>query len=91
MFVMNEHCHYFEIDTKKVVVSKELFQDCCFFDNEEALLQAVCSSTGANIEEVEGSTFYITMRDGKRVVIDDRCITSEIDESVETFVSTFYL
>lgn len=91
MFVMNERGHYFEINIKEVLVSKEQFHECCFFDNEEALLQAASSKSGCSLEEVEGYTFYITMRDGQPVVINDRCFAHKIDEPVETFVSTFLL
>ena len=91
MFVMNQHGHFFEINTKEIVVSNEQFHDCRFFDNEEALLRAVCSKTGCSIDEVEGSTFLITKRDRQTVVIDDRCIANGIDGPVETFVSTFLL
>jgi hypothetical protein len=91
MFVMNEHCHFFEIDTKEIIVNSELFHECRFFDNEEALLQAVCSMTGCSLDEVEGSTFLITKKDGLPVVVDDRCFAGRIDGAVETFVSTFVL
>lgn len=91
MFVMNKCGHYFEIDTNEITVSRERFDECQFFDNEEALLQAVCSKTGCSLDEVEGSTFYITKKDGVPVVIDDRCITAGINEPVGTFVSTFFL
>lgn len=91
MFVMNDYGHYFEIDTKKIIVSSEQFDECRFFDNEEALLQAVCSKTGCSLDEVEGSTFFITKKDGLPVVIDDRCCTAEIEGPVETFVSEFIL
>lgn len=91
MFVMNECGHYFEIDTNEIIVSREQFNECHFFDNEEALLQAVCSKTGCSLDEVSGSTFYITKKDGLPVVIDDRCIAARIDEPVGTFVSTFFL
>lgn len=91
MFVMNQHGHYFEINTKEIVVSNEQFYECRFYDNEDALVRAVCSKTGCSIDEVEGSTFLITKRDGQPVVIDDRCIADGIDGSVETFISTFSL
>lgn len=91
MFVMNEHDHFFEINTKEIVVSDEQFHKCSFFDNEEALLLAVCNKTKCSLEEVEGSTFYITMRNGLPVAIDDRCFAHEIDEPVEKFVSEFFL
>ena len=91
MFVMNKHGHFFEINTKEIVVSKEQFNECRFFDNEEALLREVCSKTGCSLEEVEGSTFYISMRNGQPVAIDDRCFVNEIEEPVEKFVSEFLL
>lgn len=91
MFVMNENGHYFEINTKEISVSKELLHGCRFFDDEKALLEAVCRESGCELEEVSGSTFYITMRDGQPKLIDDRGFTHSIDEPVETFVATFVL
>lgn len=91
MFVMNEQGHFFEIDTKEIVVSPEHFHHCRFYDNEEALLRAVCRKTECSLDEVEGSTFLITKRHGQPVVINDRCFADEIDGPVETFVSKFLL
>lgn len=91
MFVMNQNGHYFEINTKEIIVSKERFQDCRFFDDEKSLLDAVCSESGCDLDEVACSTFYITMRDGLPKWIDDRGFVHAIDEPVETFVATFVL
>lgn len=91
MFVMNQYGHYFEIDTNEIIVSSEQFNECNFFDNEEALLQAVCSKTGCGIDEVEGTTFVVTNKNGLPVSIDDRGVAEIIDGSVEAFVSTFML
>lgn len=91
MFVMNECDHYFEIDTKEIIVSRERFNECSFFDDEKALLQAVCSKTGCSLDDVEGSTVLITKKDGQPVVVDDRGFADGIDGPVEAFVSTFVL
>lgn len=91
MFVLNKNGHYFEINTKEVVVCKERFEECRFFDDERAMLEVVCSADGLTLEEVEGSTFYITMREGRPMLIDDRCYAHAIDEPVEAFVADFAL
>lgn len=89
MFVLNENGHYFEIDTQKMVVDKEQLHGCRFFDDSKALLETVCREQDCEFEEVAGSIFYITIRDGQPVMIDDRGFASSIDEPIETFVSTF--
>jgi len=51
----------------------------------------VCLQDGLEVEDIEGSTFFITVRNGMPVMIDDRCITHSIATSVEMFVSQFAL
>lgn len=91
LFVMNVNSHYFEINIQEVAVNKEQMRECRFFDTEEALLEAVCSATGCDLEEVEGSTFYITMRNGSLTMIDDRGFAHPIDDPVEDYLADFAL
>ena len=91
MFVLNECGYYFQIDTDKVPVNKELLTSCDLFDDEEQLLQAVARKTGIDVEEARGTTFYITVRDGREVLIDDRGMCSLIEEPVESYITTFEL
>ncbi len=91
LFLMNNNGNYFEINTKEVSVDKERLYLCRFFDTGRALLEAVSSADGCSVEELEGTTFYITMRNGKPTLIDDRGFPSEIDGSVESFITLFEL
>lgn len=91
MFVLNKNGHYFKIDTNAVVVDKAQLDECRFFADEKALLDVVCSESGLDLEEVEGTTFHITMQDDQPILIDDRGLASSIDEPVEKFVATFCL
>lgn len=90
MFVMNSTGHYFEINTQEVAVNKELLRECRVFDNEQALLEAVCSATGCDLEEVQGTAFYITV-DGELTLVDDRGFAHSIDESIEGFITDYEL
>lgn len=91
LFVLNANGHYFQINMQEVAVEKDQLRECRFFDNEPALLEAVCSATGCDLEEVEGSTFYITMRNGDTAMIDDRGFDHAIDGPVEDFIADFVL
>lgn len=90
-YVLNQHGHYFAINTDEVEVSKDQLQSCRFFDDEKQLLQAVCKESQCDLEEVEGSTFYIAKRNGSPVMIDDRGFPHEIDGPVEQFLANFQL
>lgn len=91
LFLLNNKGYYFEINTKEVSVDKERLYECRFFDTGKELLEAVSSAYGYSVEELEGTTFYITMRNGKPTLIDDRGFPSEIDGSVESFITLFEL
>ncbi|RRV08754.1 hypothetical protein EGJ28_15895 [Stutzerimonas xanthomarina] len=91
MFVLNQNGHYFEIDTQTLSFAKDDLQNCRIFDEETALLEEVCRRDGLEVEDIAGSTFFITVKNGTPVMIDDRCITHSIDTSVEMFVSEFAL
>ncbi|MDP4032810.1 MAG: hypothetical protein Q8P60_08175 [Pseudorhodobacter sp.] len=91
LYVMNVNGHYFEINTQEIAVEKELLSECRFFDTEKALLEAVCSSTGCDLEEVEGSTLYITVRNSDLTMIDDRGFPHAIDCAVEDYIANFEL
>ncbi len=91
MFLLNTNGHYFEIDTAKVPVTQESFQGCRFFDDEKTLLETVCAESDLDLEDIEGTTFYVTERDGQPVVIDDRGFATAIDEPVEAYLSEFAL
>ncbi|KKN96103.1 hypothetical protein LCGC14_0170320 [marine sediment metagenome] len=90
LFIMNAHSHYFEVK-QEVPVGKELLRNCRLFDNEPALLEAVCQETGCELDEVAGSTFYITMRHGEPTLIDDRGFAQTIEGPVEDFIADFEL
>ncbi len=72
-------------------MDKERLYECRFFVTGRALLEAVSSADGCSVEELEGTTFYITMRNGKPTMIDDRGFPHEIEGSVETFITCFVL
>ena len=91
LFLMNAHGHYFEVDVKEVTLDKALLGECRLFDNEPALLDAVCHETGCELDEVAGSTFYITRRNGEPTLIDDRGFAHAIDWPVEEFIAGFEL
>ncbi|MEX6780479.1 hypothetical protein [Pseudomonas aeruginosa] len=91
LFLMNNNGNYFEINTKEVTVAKERFYECRFFDTQKELLEAVSTADGCPVEDLEGTTFYITMRNGKPTMIDDRGFPHEIEGSVETFITCFVL
>lgn len=91
LFLMNKNGNYFEINTKEVSVDKERLYECRFFDTGKALLEAVSSADGGSVEELEGTAFYITMRDGNPVMFDDRGFPHEIEGSVESFITLFEL
>lgn len=89
LFILNKTQHYFEVNTQLVAVNKTALQDCQLFDNEKALLEAVCAATGCEMDEVAGSVFYITMRDGGPVMVDDRGFAYGFDVTVEDYISNF--
>ncbi len=89
LFTLNKTQHYFEVNAQEVVVDRNALQDCQLFDNEKALLEAVCAATGCDMDEIEGSVFYITMRNGEPVMVDDRGFASVIEGTVEDFISNF--
>ena len=91
LFLLNNNGNYFEINTKEVSVAKERFYECRFFDTGKALLEAVSTADGCPVEDLEGTTFYITMRNGKPTMIDDRGFPHEIEGSVECFITLFEL
>jgi len=91
MFVMNQYGHYFQIDAAKVAFNSSQFHDCVFFEKEQSMLVAVCEKTGCELDEVEGSTFFITKRAEKHVMFDDRGFEHVMQEPVEEFVSTYML
>lgn len=91
MFLLNENGHYFEIDTAKVPVSQEAFKGCRFFDDQDSMLKTVCAESDLELDEVEGTTYFITERNGQPVVIDDRGFATVIDEPVEVYLSEFAL
>ena len=91
LFLMNAHGHYFEVDVKEVTLDKALLGECRLFDNEPALLEAVCRKTGCELDEVAGSTFYITLRNGEPTLIDDRGFAHAIEGPVEDFIAGYEL
>lgn len=91
LFIMNNNGNYFEINTKEVTVVKERFYECRFFATQKELLEAVSTADGCPVEDLEGTTFYITMRNGKTTLIDDRGFPHDIEGSVETFITLFEL
>lgn len=91
LFLMNNSGHYFEINTKEMTVAKERLYECRFFDNEKSLLEAVGSANGCTVEDLECTTFLITMKNGKPTLIDDRGFPTEIDGAVERFIAYFVL
>lgn len=91
MFLLNENGHYFEIDTSKVSVSQDRFQNCRFFDDEKSLHETVCAESDLDLDDIAGSTFYVTFYNGKPVVVDDRGFAEGIDEPVETYLSKYVL
>lgn len=90
LFVMNAHCHYFEV-TQEVPIDKALLHNCRLFTTKPALLEAVCQQTGCDLDEVAGSTFYITLRNGEPTLIDDRGFAQAIEGPVEEFIADFEL
>lgn len=91
LYVMNQKGHYFSVDTAKVELCKEKLPTCRFFDDEKQLLLAVCSESQCELEEVEGSTFQITKRNGSTVMFDDRGFAHDVEGSIEKFVGSFVL
>lgn len=91
LFLMNAHGHYFEVNVLEVKVDKALLGECRLFDNEPALLEAVCRKTGCELGEVAGSTFYITLRNGEPTLIDDRGFAHAIEGPVEDFIAGYEL
>lgn len=90
MFVMNQYGHYFEFDTN-LEADFKAFHGCQFFDTEEAMLQEVCKQQNLQMEEVEGSTLFVTEQQGAIFVINDRCDKDEVDTKLETFISEYQL
>ena len=72
-------------------MDKALLGECRLFDNEPALLEAVCRKTGCELGEVAGSTFYITLRNGEPTLIDDRGFAHAIEGPVEDFIAGYEL
>ena len=91
LYVMNVNGHYFEINSQEIAIEKEKLLGCRFYDTEKELLEAVCSSTGCDLDEVEGSSFYITVRNGDLTMIDDRGFAHAIDCAVEDYIAEFEL
>lgn len=90
LFIMNAYSHYFEVQ-QGVPVCTGLLHNCRLYDNEPALLEAVCRETGCEMEEVAGSTFYITLRNGEPTLIDDRGFAEAIEGPVDAFIAAFEL
>jgi hypothetical protein len=91
LFLMNAHGHYFEVSVQEVTVDKALLGECMLFDSEPALLEAVCRETGCELDEVAGSTFYISLRNGAPTLIDDRGFAHDIEGPVEAFIADYVL
>ena len=91
IFLLNPHGHYFEIDSQAFRLNRDDYQGCRFFDNEESLLQAVCADQGLCMDEVSGSTFYVTQRNGEPVIIDDRAIPTAVDAPLADYLTQFEL
>lgn len=91
LFLMNARGHYFQVNVQEVAVDKALLGECRLFDNEPALLEAVCRKTGCELGEVAGSTFYITLRNGEPTLIDDRGFAHAIEGPVEDFIAGYEL
>lgn len=91
LFIMNKNGHYFEVNTKEVSVAKERLYVCQLFDTEKALLDVVSATDGCSVEDLEGTIFFITMRNGKPTMIDDRGFPFEIEGSIERFITSFVL
>lgn len=90
LYVMNTCGHYFEVN-QEVPIDKELLRNCHLYNNEPALLEAVCRETGCELDEVAGSTLYITLRNGETTLIDDRGFAQAIEGPVEDFIAGFEL
>jgi len=91
LFVMNSRGHYFEVNLRDVAVDKGRLRDCQLYDSEAALMQEVARQTGCSVNEVVGSAFYITMRNGLPTIIDDRGNAEAIEATIEDFISDFEL
>ena len=91
LFLMNARGHYFQVNVQEVAVDKALLGECRLFDNEPALLEAVCRKTGCELGEVAGSTFYITLRNGEPTLIDDRGFAHAIEGPVEAFIADYVI
>ena len=91
LFLLNAYGHYFEMNMAEATLDKSHLRDCQIFDNKPALMSAVCAATGCDLEDVEGSIFYITMRNGEPVMIDDRGFAQAINGAVEEFIAGFVL
>lgn len=90
MFIINQYGHYFEIDSN-LDVDTNAFTDCLFFENEQSMLEAVCEQQSLEMDEVEGSTLYVTEQQGTIFVINDRCDKEEVEGAVETYLSDYQL
>lgn len=91
LFVMNSRGHYFEVNMRDVAVDKGRLRDCQLYESESALMQAVGRQTGCSVNELVGSAFYITMRNGAPTIIDDRGFAQAIEGPVEDFIADFEL
>ncbi len=91
LFLMNKHGHYFELNLKEVAVDKDRLSRCTFYDNEQALLEAVCRETGCDLDEVSGTTLYITQHNGEAALFDMRGAGQAIEGAVEDFIADFEL
>lgn len=91
MFVINKNGHYFEIDPN-LDIDLQAFHGCQFFETEKAMLEKVCEQQGLQMDEVEGSTFFVTEKFDSTYIIDDRCGEEEVEgESFEAFISEYEL
>jgi hypothetical protein len=90
MFIINKNGHYFEIDSNLHIDSKA-FYGCQFFETEQEMLKEVCKQQDLEMDEVEGSTLYVTEQKGAIFVINDRCDKEEVEGAVETFLSEYEL
>lgn len=91
MFVINKNGHYFEIDSK-LDADMKAFHGCLFFETEKAMLEKVCEQQDLEMDEVEGSTFYVTEKSDSIYIINDRCGEEEVEgESFEAFISEYEL
>lgn len=89
LFVMNTYGCYFEVNANEITLDKDALRDCQFFDTEELMFEAVCEMSGCTMEEIKGTAFFITVRHGEIVMIDDRGHQHEFSGATEDFISDF--